>query len=104
MLDFGWTEMFLVMGVAIFFIGPEEIPSVMRSVGRLLRRVQYMKYAISRQFDDLIGDDVSGAVNFESHFDDRGQMPDGHEDFDEQAGDEDLDLILPPDERDQDER
>jgi Tat protein translocase TatB subunit len=82
MLDFGWAELILIMAVAVFFIGPEEIPSVMRTIGRLLRRVQYMKFAVSRQFDELIGDDMTNAVNFEVGeyvIPPKAQQPDGHE-------------------------
>lgn len=97
MLDFGWAELFLIMVVAVFFIGPEEIPNVMRTIGRLLRRVQYMKFAVSRQFDEMIGDDIHDAVNFEVGEYAPRSKPEGHESFDEQAEDEELaDMGLSP--------
>ena len=90
MLDFGWAELFLIMAVSVLVIGPNEIPNLMRGLGRLFRRFQYMKYAITQQFDEFmeVGDikDLQDSVNFEA-------KPDGHEDFDEAAEDEDL---LPP--------
>jgi len=95
MLDFGWAELFLVMAVAVFAIGPKEIPSLMRAMGRLFRRFQYMKYSISQQFDDFM--DVEGlneSVNFEA-------KPDGHHEFDEAAEDEDVMIALPKQEVDQ---
>ncbi len=95
MLDFGWAELFLIMAVAVFVIGPNEIPVLMRNIGRLFRRFQYMKYAITRQFDDFMDeadvDDLRASVNFE-------QKPLGSEDFDEAAEDEDV--IAPHNEKD----
>lgn len=87
MLDFGWAELFLIMAVSVLVIGPNEIPNLMRGLGRLFRRFQYMKYAITQQFDEFmeVGDikDLQNSVNFEA-------KPDGHEDFDEAAEDEDV--------------
>ena len=93
MLDFGWAELFLIMAVAVLVIGPKEIPALMRGLGNVVRRFQYMKYSISRQFDEFMdaGDvaELSRGVNF-------GAKPDGHEDFDEAAEDADESLV-PPD-------
>lgn len=72
MLDFGWPELFLIMVVAVLVIGPNELPVIMRGIGRLFRRFQYIKYAISRQFDDVMReadlDDIRNSVNFESRY------------------------------------
>ncbi len=54
MLDFAWSELLVVIAVAVLVIGPNDIPKVMRSLGRLMRRVQYMKFALSQQFEDLM--------------------------------------------------
>ena len=91
MLDFGWAELFVVMAVAVLVIGPNEIPGVMRGLGRLMRRFQYIKHSLSAQFDDFMKDDAVSAVNFET-------LPDGHEAFDEQAEDEDVEMIVPKEE------
>ena len=87
MLDFGWAELFLIMVVGVLVIGPNEIPGLMRGFGRLFRRFQYMKHAVSQQFEDFMDvadvEDLQKAVNFEA-------KPDGHEGFDEAAEDEDV--------------
>lgn len=54
MLDFAWSELLVVIAVAVLVIGPNDIPKVMRSLGQLMRRVQYMKFALSQQFEDLM--------------------------------------------------
>ena len=70
MLDFGWAELLVLVAVAVFVIGPKDIPNVMYGLGRLVRRVQYIRYAISQQFDDImnVGDieELRKGVNFEA--------------------------------------
>ena len=51
MLDFGWPELLLVIIIAVFAIGPKEVPEIMYGIGRIVRRFQYFKFAISKQFD-----------------------------------------------------
>lgn len=54
MLDFGWSEFFLIIILAIVLMGPKDIPDVIHGFGRLVRRVQYMKFALTKQFDDFM--------------------------------------------------
>lgn len=56
MLDIGWSELLLVIVVAILVIGPQDIPKAMLALGRLVRRFQYVKFALSQQFEDLMKD------------------------------------------------
>ena len=92
MLDFGWPELFLIIAVAIIVIGPEEIPVVMVALGRIMRRLHYIKYTISQQFDDVMRDadldDIRKSVNFEAR-DEHGKDPE----FDEAAADEEYSLL-----------
>jgi len=80
MLDFGWAELLVVMAVGVLVIGPNELPVMMRALGRIVRRLQYVKYAFSQQFEDFMKDsdldDLRKSVNFEAR------------DFDEAAEDE----------------
>lgn len=70
MLDFGWPELFVILAVAVIVIGPKDIPGLMVALGRLVRRLQYVRYAISQQFDDVMRDadldDIRKSVNFEA--------------------------------------
>ncbi|MGZ9097348.1 MAG: Sec-independent protein translocase subunit TatA/TatB [Micavibrio sp.] len=54
MLDFAWSELLVVIAVAVLVIGPKDIPKVMRGLGQLMRRVQYLRFALSQQFEDLM--------------------------------------------------
>jgi len=68
-LDFGWAELLIIVAVAVFVIGPKDIPNVMYSLGRVVRRIQYIRFAISQQFDDLMQvadvEELRKGVNFE---------------------------------------
>ncbi len=88
MLDFGWAELLLVIALLVIVVGPEEIPSLMVYFGRVFRRLQYIKFAISQQFDDVMQDadldDIRKSVNFEGR------------DFDEAEADEQY-AVVPDD-------
>ncbi len=68
MLDFGWPELLIIIAVTVFVIGPKDIPKVMHGLGRVVKRLQYMKFALSQQFDDFMKEqdlDDLRSVNFE---------------------------------------
>lgn len=54
MLDFGWPELFLIMALAVLVVGPKEIPQIMYTLGRVMRRLQYMRFALTSQFDEFM--------------------------------------------------
>lgn len=87
MLDFGFPELLVIVALAVVVLGPKEIPKVMHALGRVVRRLQYVRYAMSTQFDDFMrANDLDGirkSVNFEE------------KDFDEAAADLDEDIMVP---------
>ena len=54
MLDFAWSEFLVVLIVAGIVIGPKQLPEVLYGAGRIARRLQYMKFALSKQFEDFM--------------------------------------------------
>ena len=54
MLDFSWAELLIILAVAVFVIGPKDIPNMMYGLGRIVKRFQYIKFAISQQFDEVM--------------------------------------------------
>jgi sec-independent protein translocase protein TatB len=52
--DFSWAEFLVVVIVAVIAIGPKQIPTVLHGLGRLVRRLQYMRFAMGKQFDDFM--------------------------------------------------
>jgi sec-independent protein translocase protein TatB len=84
MFDIGWSEIFMIGIVAVVAIGPKEIPEVMKTAARVMRRLQYVRFALSQQFEDIMNetgvDDLRKSVNFEE------------KNFDEAAADEEEDV------------
>jgi sec-independent protein translocase protein TatB len=72
-LDFGWAELLVIVAVAVFVIGPKDIPNIMYGLGRLFRRFQYIRFAVSKQFDDILNagdiEELRKGVNFEARKD-----------------------------------
>jgi len=54
MFDFGWAEILIVGAIALFVIGPKDIPAIAYQVGKFFRRIKYMQYALTGQFDDFM--------------------------------------------------
>ncbi len=78
MLDFGFPELLVIIALAVLVVGPEEIPKLMLGLGRLMRRLSYVRYAFTQQFDDFMKehdlDDIRKSVNFEARdFDEAGE-------------------------------
>ena len=54
MLGFSWSEVMLVIVVAVLAVGPKQLPEVLHGLGKIVRRMQYMRYAMTKQFDDFM--------------------------------------------------
>ena len=71
MFGIGWSELLVIVLIAVMVIGPKDIPKVMYQIGRFARRLQYVKFAMSQQFDDILraGDieELRKGVNFEAN-------------------------------------
>ncbi len=44
--------MIVIIGVLV--LGPKELPTILYQIGKLVRRLQYMRFALSNQFDDFM--------------------------------------------------
>lgn len=87
MFGFGWAEILLIVVVAVFVIGPQDMPRIMQGLGRIVRRFQYIRYAFTQQFDDFLKihdlEELRRGVNFEAP------------ETDEAAADADEDFAVP---------
>lgn len=54
MLEIGWAELLVIVGVAVLVIGPRDIPKLMTALGRVVRRLQYVRFAFTQQFEDIM--------------------------------------------------
>lgn len=57
MLDIGWPELVVILVVALIVIGPKDLPRVLHTVGKWVRKAR----ALSREFQNSIDDMVREA-------------------------------------------
>ena len=54
MFDFGFSEILVILVLALIVLGPEKLPSVVRKVGRWVGRAR----AMARQFQDQLEEEI----------------------------------------------
>jgi sec-independent protein translocase protein TatB len=54
MFDFSWSELLLIGVVALVFIGPKELPGVLRMAGQWMAKVRRMASEFQSQFQDAM--------------------------------------------------
>ena len=54
MFDISWTEFLLIGIVALVFIGPKELPGVMRTLGQYTRKIRAMAAEFQGQFQEAM--------------------------------------------------
>lgn len=53
MFDLGWSEMAVIMLVALIVIGPKDLPKVARTIGRWTGRARALARDFQRSIDDM---------------------------------------------------
>ena len=53
MFDLGWAEMLLLGIVVLLVMGPRELPSMLRTLGRLARRMRMLSQGFRSQIDEI---------------------------------------------------
>lgn len=53
MFDIAWTELLVIIVVALVVVGPKDLPRMMRTVGQWAGRARAMADQFRRSFDDL---------------------------------------------------
>lgn len=61
MIDIAWSEFIFVAILALILLGPEEIPSVLRFVGKCIGKARTLINALCQQID-AIADEESKPV------------------------------------------
>lgn len=56
MFDIGWTEITVILIIAIIVIGPKDLPRVMRTVGEWVGRAKAMTREFRGHVDDMVRD------------------------------------------------
>jgi sec-independent protein translocase protein TatB len=53
MFDLGWSEMLVILVVALIVIGPKDLPRVAREIGRWSAKARSMAREFQRSLDDM---------------------------------------------------
>lgn len=53
MFDLGWSEILLIVAVALIVIGPKDLPQAVRTVTQIIRRMRGMAREFQSSLDDL---------------------------------------------------
>src|SRR4249920_647566 len=56
MFDIGWSELLVIIVVAIVVVGPKELPRLMGTFGRYAGKLRRAAAEFQRQFDEAIRD------------------------------------------------
>ena len=67
MFEIAWSELLLVLIVAIVVVGPKELPGMLRAFGRMMGKLRRQADDFRRQFDDSMrdvgGEDLQKELN-----------------------------------------
>ena len=56
MFDIGWSEMAIIAAVALFVIGPRDLPKALRTIGRYVGKVRAMAREFQSSIDEAVRD------------------------------------------------
>lgn len=54
MLDIGWTELAVIIVVALIVIGPKDLPVVLKTVGGWVRKARMLTREFQSSIDDMV--------------------------------------------------
>jgi len=86
MFNFAWTEIALIVVVALIFIGPKDLPVAIKTVTQLIKKARRMAGEFQTHVDELVReanlDEVRSQINEIRNFDFKGEVeravdPDG---------------------------
>ena len=61
----GFPEMLVIVLLAIIFVGPKDLPQLMRTIGQWVARIRAMGNEFKSAFDDMGVDDEVAAIRRE---------------------------------------
>lgn len=73
MFDISWSEILVIAVLAIVFIGPKDLPKVMRTAGRMVRKVRLMAAEFQDSIEQMAHEaeieEVKKSIHHVSNFD-----------------------------------
>lgn len=56
--NLGWPEIAALLLIALFIIGPERLPKVLRELGKLIRKIRRMATDATKDISEEVGTDI----------------------------------------------
>ncbi len=67
MFDVAWSEMLVILAVAVVVIGPKDLPKVLYAAGKFMRKVRIFTNDIQRSLDNIIHDEELNEITREAN-------------------------------------
>lgn len=67
MFDVGWSEMLLIVAVAIVVIGPKDLPRALYTAGKFIRKIKIFTGDIQKSIDGLMRDEELNEITREAN-------------------------------------
>ncbi len=67
MFDVAWSEMLVILAVAVVVIGPKDLPKVLYAAGKFMRKVKIFTSDIHRSLDNIIHDEELNEITREAN-------------------------------------
>ena len=67
MFDVAWSEMLVIIAVAVVVIGPKDLPKLLYAAGKFMRKVRIFTSDIQRSLDNIIHDEELNEITREAN-------------------------------------
>lgn len=56
MFSLGFPELIIIALLALFVLDSKDLPKIMYSLGKFFKRLSYIRYAFTKQFEDFMNE------------------------------------------------
>lgn len=67
MFGIGWSEMLLILAVAVLVIGPKDLPRLLYAAGKVFRKVRIFTNDIQRSLDSILHEEELSEITREAN-------------------------------------
>lgn len=67
MLGIGWSEMLVVVAIAVMVIGPKDLPRFLHAAGKFFRKIKLFTADIQRSLDNIMHEEELNEITREAN-------------------------------------
>ncbi len=67
MFDVGWSEMLVILAVAVVVIGPKDLPKALYSAGKIIRKIRIFTSDLQKSIDKITQDEELAEITREAN-------------------------------------